>query len=170
MTQILIADDEASIRTILSKAMEKKGYEVVRASTGAQALDYLKSRPIDLALLDIRMPEMSGLEILNHRQHFPSKPFLFLITAQDTMENAIEAMKRGAYDYLTKPFDLEELGLLVDRALETRRLQKENEFLKRKEGQRESSSSDIIGKSKGIQKVYKTIGKVANQDVRNNLA
>lgn len=164
MTKILIADDEASIRTILSKAMEKKGFEVLRAKNGEEALHCLKTSPVDVALLDIRMPDLSGLEVLSRQKEFPSHPYIFVITAQDTMENAIEAMKRGAYDYLTKPFDLDELSLLVDRALETRKLQ--TEVLRLKQEIPDSHQSQtIIGKSKAIKEVYKTIGKVANQDV-----
>ncbi|MBI4411758.1 MAG: sigma-54-dependent Fis family transcriptional regulator [Deltaproteobacteria bacterium] len=165
MTQILIADDETSIRTILTRAMEKKGFEVVRAKTGGEALEFLKNSSVDLALLDIRMPDLSGLDILSRQNQFPSRPLIFMMTAQDTMENAVEAMKRGAYDYLTKPFDLDELSLLVDRALETRRLQRENEQLKREGAGRVQAATRIIGKTKNIQSVFKIIGKVANQDV-----
>src|SRR3990167_7973062 len=165
MPSILIADDEASIRTILTRAMEKKGLGVIRAKTGGEALEFLKNSPVDLALLDIRMPDVSGLDILSHQDQFPSRPILFMMTAQDTMENAVEAMKRGAYDYLTKPFDLDELSILVDRALETRRLHRENEQLKRDGAVRVSATTQIIGKTKGIQSIFKIIGKVANQDV-----
>lgn len=165
MSQILIADDEASIRTILSRAMEKKGLQVHRARTGEEALEYLKTYPIDVAFLDIRMPDMNGLDILNQQKSFVSHPFLFVITAQDTMENAVEAMKRGAYDYITKPFDLDELSLLVDRALETRRLQTEVRFMKTEGIKDPLSAFTLVGKSRAIQEIYKMIGKVANQDV-----
>ncbi len=165
MTQILIADDETSIRTILSRAMEKKGFQVHRARTGEEALAYLKTYPIDLAFLDIRMPDMNGLDLLNQQKSFISHPFLFVITAQDTMENAVEAMKRGAYDYITKPFDLDEISLLVDRALETRRLQTEVRFMKTEGVQDPLSAFTLVGKSRAIQEIYKMIGKVANQDV-----
>lgn len=165
MPQILIADDEASIRTILSKAMEKKGLEIIRAQNGNEALLYLKTRPVDIAIIDIRMPEVSGLDILDHQKEFASHPLIFVITAQDTMQNAIEAMKRGAYDYLTKPFDLEELSLLVDRALETRRLRNEVQMLQETKVRGKKSGLVIIGKSKAIQEIYKIIGRVANQDV-----
>lgn len=166
MTQILIADDEASIRTILSRAMEKKGFEVVRAKNGSEALQFLKGLPIDVALLDIRMPDMSGLELLNRQKEYPSHPFIFMMTAQDTMENAVEAMKMGAYDYFTKPFDLDELSLLVDRALEARGLQTEIKMMKEEVGGRDPMVAyTLVGKSKPIQEIYKIIGKVANQDV-----
>lgn len=166
MTTILIADDEASIRTILSRTMEKKGCEVLRAKNGSEALQFLKGLPIDVALLDIRMPDMSGLEFLNHQKEYPSHPFIFMMTAQDTMENAVEAMKRGAYDYITKPFDLDELSLLVDRALEARRLQTEIKMMKEEVGGRDPLDAyTLVGKSKPIQEIYKMIGKVANEEV-----
>lgn len=164
MTQILIADDEASIRTILSKAMEKKGFEVRRARTGSEALEFLKTYPIDVAIVDIRMPGLTGLELLDHQSEFSSKPAIFVITAQDTMENAVAAMKKGAFDYLTKPFDLEELSILVDRALETRTLK--NEFVRLKEtGVSPDQPPKLIGHSKVIREIFKTIGRVADQDV-----
>ncbi|HBF12562.1 MAG TPA: two-component system response regulator, partial [Deltaproteobacteria bacterium] len=103
MPTILIADDELSIRTILSKALKGKGFDVIKAEEGVQALGFLKSQPIDVAIIDIRMPGKTGLEILNAKGDFPSQPAIFIMTAQDTMENAIEAMKRGAFDYITKP-------------------------------------------------------------------
>ncbi|MDO8520167.1 MAG: sigma-54 dependent transcriptional regulator [Deltaproteobacteria bacterium] len=163
MTQILIADDEASIRTILSKAMEKKGFEVHRARTGSEALEFLKTYPIDVAIVDIRMPGLTGLELLDHQPEFPSRPSIFVITAQDTMENAVAAMKKGAFDYLTKPFDLDELSILVDRALETRNLK--NEYARLKETGAGSGKPMLIGHSKSIREIFKTIGRVANQDV-----
>jgi two-component system nitrogen regulation response regulator GlnG len=164
MTKILVADDETSIRTILASAMTKKGFEILRAQTGDQALEILRSEPVDVAIIDIRMPGISGLELLNHHDEFPGKPAIFVITAQDTMENAVEAMKRGAYDYLTKPFDLEELSILVDRALDTRSLQQEVQLLRQQSG-KPSNAASIVGKSKSILEIYKIIGKVANQDV-----
>lgn len=163
MTRILIADDEASIRTILAKAMENKGHHVMRAQNGQEALHALKTKDIDLAFVDIRMPELTGLEILARTAEFPGQPLIFIITAEDTMENAINAMKKGAYDYITKPFDLEEVSILVDRALETRKLKQEVQELKREDTNKKSPA--LIGKSKLIQEVFKTIGRVANQDV-----
>lgn len=165
MSTILIADDEASIRTIVSKTLEKKGYMVLKAQSGDEALSFLKQHPIDVALIDIRMPGVSGLDILNHQKEFLSKPNIFIITAQDVMENAVEAMKRGAYDYLTKPFDLDELSILVDRALKTRQLESEVMRLRQEVTSSPYLKPTIIGKSKVIQDVYKAIGKVANQDI-----
>lgn len=159
MAKILIADDEKNIRIILSKTMENKGLDVTRASNGMEALDALKNHPFDLAILDIRMPEMSGLEILNHKNDFFQETPVIIITAEDTMEHTIEAMKRGAYDYINKPFDIDELCLVVDRALETKELKEEVKKLKN------NQKTEIIGQSKAVKNLYKTIGKVANKDI-----
>lgn len=165
MITVLIADDEASIRTILSKAMENKGFEVIKAQNGSIAKSILQEKKIDLAIVDVRMPELTGLELLDFQDSYKGKPVFFVITAEDTMENAVQAMKKGAYDYLTKPFDLEELSLVVDRALKNRQIQEEIQVIKRVSHEPHSSKAHIVGKSKSILEVYKTIGRVADQDV-----
>lgn len=161
MKKILIADDESSIRMILSRAVEKLGHEPVCAENGKDAFDILTSQNITAALLDIRMPEMNGLDLLKNKDEFLSQPPLIIMTAQDTMENAVQAMKSGAYDYLTKPFDLEDVSLILNRAIESHDLKKEVEHLKNKS----TTSAKIVGKSKAMLEVFKTIGKVADQDV-----
>lgn len=161
MAKILIADDEESIRTILKRALRSHGYETQSVSDGAQAELALQQGNFDIAILDIRMPGLSGLELLDKQRKFPSSPSIFIVTAQDTMENAVEAMKRGAYDYITKPFDLDEVVLLVGRALETRHLRQEIKELKRSK----VPAIELIGKSKPMQEIFKTIGRVANQDL-----
>jgi len=163
---VLIADDEPSLRLILSKVMEKKGLTVLETSNGLEALHCLQTKKIDLAFLDIRMPEKTGLDVLQHRNDFPSQPLIFVMTAQDTMENAVAAMKNGAYDYLTKPFHLEEVGLLVDRALETRRLEEENKTLREENKDLLAQQKPtLIGRSHALKQIFKTIGKIADQDI-----
>lgn len=164
---ILIADDESSIRTILSKSLEKGGHQVVTSPDGDIAFSYLKENNVDLVFVDIRMPGMSGLEILGHQGEFSSHPCIIVMTAQDTMQNAVEAMKRGAYDYVTKPFDLEEIAKIVEKVSANRLRQKEYSELEEKPEINVTSSGlvNIVGKSRGIQEIFKTIGKVANQDV-----
>lgn len=165
MPHILIADDEASIRTILGRAIEKMGFTVLKADTGDKALDILHHHDIDVALLDIRMPSLGGLEILKHQNEFPSHPVLIIMTAQDTMDNAITAMKNGAYDYITKPFDLDEISMILKRALETKELKEENQILKTLGPVDTQPKVLICGKSKSIRDLYKIIGRVADQDV-----
>lgn len=164
MSTILIADDELSIRTILQKSLEKKGYKVICAQNGSEALSLLMQAPIDVGIVDIRMPGISGLELLKRQKNYPSKPSLFVMTAQDTMENAVESMKCGAVDYIVKPFDLDEIAILVKRALENRRLKTELNFLKEENEESLPSAFHLIGKSKPIREIYKLIGRVANHD------
>jgi putative nucleotidyltransferase with HDIG domain len=124
--KILIADDEPSICDILEKFLKKKGYEVVRSSEGRAALAVVKNNSIDLVVSDIKMPGMSGVELLQKiREHDRNLPVL-ITTGFPTLDTAIEALKLGAYDYLTKPFHLEEIGEKIRRALEQRRLEEEN--------------------------------------------
>jgi response regulator RpfG family c-di-GMP phosphodiesterase len=124
--KILIVDDEPSICDILEKFLKKKGYEVVRSNDGAMALELVKSDSIDLVVSDIKMPGMSGVELLQKiREHDRTLPVL-ITTGFPTLDTAIEALKLGAYDYLTKPFHLEEIGEKIKRALEQRRLEEEN--------------------------------------------
>ena len=164
MPKVLIADDEASIRTILARTLEKKHLECLRVDNGKLALDILTSEPIDIAFIDIRMPEVSGLEILDYQHAFAKKTQIIVMTAQDTMENAVAAMKRGAFDYITKPFDVEEIGILIDRALENMRLLEELARLKTGEAQSVTKTA-LVGRTRAMIDVFKTIGRVADQDV-----
>lgn len=164
--KILIAEDEASLRTILKKMFAKKGFEVDTAPDGEIALAKIRSNAFDVAIVDLKMPERNGFEVLAITQK--EKPFLpiIVITAQDTMKNAVEAMKQGAFDYITKPFELEELELIVDRALENGRLSEEVQELRQEiQSQKFDRQAKIIGQSKPIREIYKLIGKVAASDV-----
>ena len=107
---ILVADDEESIRWVLERACAQNGHSVVTVASGAEALAALRARPFDVALVDIRMPDLSGLDVLSRAREEGLDTLFIVMTAQNTMANAIEATKRGAYDYLTKPFDLEQVG------------------------------------------------------------
>jgi two-component system nitrogen regulation response regulator GlnG len=163
--KLLVAEDELSLRTILKKLFLKKGFEVDTAGDGDVALKKLKEDSFDLAILDIKMPSRSGLEILETLKKEKNKTSIIVMTAQDTMKNAVDAMKKGAYDYLTKPFELEELEIVVDKAIEARRLTEEVQTLRQEVGQRIDKEAKIIGGSKVIREIYKTIGKVSPSDV-----
>ncbi|MEK7851326.1 MAG: response regulator, partial [Deltaproteobacteria bacterium] len=141
MERILIADDEESIRFVLSKTMEKKGYSVELAEDGIQALEKIKSGRYSLIFMDIMMPGESGLDILTKVTDTP----VIIMTAQDTMKNAVEAMKRGAYDYITKPFDIEEVNLLAARAINAWKLSKEVAELKKEIKGKYAVGGEIIG-------------------------
>jgi two-component system nitrogen regulation response regulator GlnG len=158
---ILIADDEELIRRVLSDALTDVGYAVETVDSGAQAWERLQTLKFDLAFVDIRMPEPSGLDLLQHAQTANIDTPIIIMTGQTTLTNAIEAIKRGAFDYLPKPFDLNEVKALAARALETRRLATEQvQPLLTVHGHNEQ----IIGHSLTMQELYKTIGRVVRND------
>src|SRR5205809_2472619 len=158
---ILVADDEESIRWVLERACTQHGHRVVAVASGTDALQALRSGSFDVALIDIKMPDLSGLEVLSRARAAEVDTLFIIMTAQNTMANAIEATKRGAYDYLTKPFDLEQVGLLVGRALELRRLTRD---LQRLRGELKQRHELVIGRTPAMQEVYKAIGRVAPTD------
>ena len=163
-SRILIAEDEDSIRFVLTRALEGRGYHVRAFAEGLPALAALRANAFDLAIVDIRLPDVSGLDLLSRaRDESLEVPFL-VMTAESTMQNAIEAMKRGAFDYLTKPFDIEEVQLLVERALDVRRLSLMVENLKDEMRPQFTPGSGLVGKSPAMQEIYKTIGRVAQSD------
>jgi two-component system nitrogen regulation response regulator GlnG len=163
--RVLIADDEASIRFVLRETLESAGHEVVEAETGDDALAALRSGPFEIAFLDIRMPGPSGLELLERLRADGSDAAVVIITAQNTFDNAVEAMKRGALDYLVKPFGMESVLALVTKALRTRALEREVRALRREVGRAAPVDDRIVGRSAAILDVFKTIGRVARSDV-----
>ena len=158
---ILIADDERSIRWVLSEALSAQGHRIHEARSGTEALARLDGGDIDLALIDIRMPELSGLDVVSKAQEFGCKTTLIVMTAETTMTNAVEAMKRGAYDYLTKPFDLDVVKHLVDRALQARQLSSRVDGLRSELRKKYEVGVEIVGQSPVMQEIYKLVGKVA---------
>src|SRR5436853_3942003 len=158
---ILIADDEESIRWVLERACAQGGHRVVTVASGTEALATLRGEAFDIALIDIKMPDVSGLDVLTRAREDRIDTLFIIMTAQNTMANAIEATKRGAYDYLTKPFDLDQVELLVGRAMELRRLTRDLERLR---GELEQRNELVIGRTPAMQEVYKVIGRVAPTD------
>ena len=164
--RILVADDEASIRFVLREALGAGGHEVVDVDSGEAAIEALSSQgPFDIAFLDIRMPGPSGLELVDRIRALGAETAVVVITAQNTFENAVEAMKRGALDYLVKPFRLAEVSALVERALRTRDLEREVRQLRREVGARIAPGDRLVGRSDALLEVFKTIGRVARSDV-----
>src|SRR6266478_1772235 len=131
MATLLVVDDERNIRVRLAGFFETCGHKVQTADSGEQAIEVLsKGGPVDLVLTDYRMAELNGLELLQHiKRQAPETPVI-LMTAYGTIENAVAAMKAGAYDYLVKPFSLEQIQHVVERALEIRKLRAENRALR----------------------------------------
>jgi two-component system nitrogen regulation response regulator GlnG len=158
---ILIADDEESIRWVLERALRQGGHTVVSVGSGTDALGALRGRSFDVALIDIKMPDLSGLDVLSRAREEHVDTLFIIMTAQNTMANAIEATKRGAYDYLTKPFDLEQVAALIGRAMELRRLTRDLERLR---GELQQRHDLVIGRTAAMQEVYKVIGRVAPTD------
>jgi len=163
--KILVADDEESIRWVLGKCLEKAGYRVEYAVNGSEALEKSTTENFSLTILDITMPELSGLEVLHEiRLRGMDLPIL-IITAQNTVKNAIDAMKKGAYDYIAKPFDLDEVRLTVERAIESHENAKKLNSLKPTLHEVNENQHGIVGKSSSMLKIYKTIGRIADKDL-----
>jgi two-component system nitrogen regulation response regulator GlnG len=164
---ILIVDDEKNICWILKRLFTQKGYNVDEANSGKEALDKIEKNRYNLIFLDILIPDILGFEILDKIKSLPLSPPVIIMTAQSTMKNAVEAMKRGAFEYITKPFELNDIELLTSKALESYNriiAQKENKPIK-KSDKSEEEEFTIVGKSQAINNVFKIIGKVANSDV-----
>src|SRR5256712_6470296 len=160
MPKILVADDEDGVRWVLEKGLREAGYEVTSVKDGESALRHAEAEPQDLVFLDVRMPGLDGLTVLQRLR--PSRPdaLVIVMTAHGTMAIAIQAMQRGAYDYLAKPFDLDEVVLLAERALAARRLTQEVRQLK--SGLQEVwEFGALIGRHPRMQEGHKTIGRIA---------
>jgi two-component system nitrogen regulation response regulator GlnG len=161
----LVADDEPSIRYVLRETLAELGWEVAEADDGEAALEALASGGHALAFLDIRMPGPSGLELLDRVQSLGLDTAVVIITAQNSFENAVEAMKRGALDYLVKPFGMDEVKALAAKVTRTRELEREVKELRREVGRRTVPGERLVGKSSTMLDVFKTIGRVAPRDV-----
>ncbi len=163
--RVLVADDEPSIRFVLRETLEELGCEVSDVDDGDAALELLRAGEHALAFLDIRMPGPSGLELLDQVQSLGVDTAVVIITAQNTFENAVEAMKRGALDYLVKPFGMDEVKALAAKVLRTRQLEREVQQLRFEVGRRALPGERLVGKSPSMLEVFKTIGRVATRDV-----
>jgi two-component system, NtrC family, nitrogen regulation response regulator GlnG len=163
--RILVADDEPSIRFVLREALEEQGCDVVDTEDGDAAFEQLSGGGFDMAFLDIRMPGASGLELLDRIRAQGIDTATVIITAQNTFENAVEAMKRGALDYLVKPFELREVAALLAKAMRARDLQREVQRLRREAGKRAPTGARLVGRSPALLEIFKTVGRVAARDV-----
>lgn len=161
--RILIVDDERNLRESLSEALSQAGYQVLTASNGREAYSMIQEQELDLLLCDWRMPEMDGaalLNVLREEGRLVDLPAL-VITAHGTSNNAIDAIQLGAYDFVTKPFDLDDVIVTIRRALEHSSLQKEVKQLRRQVGDASPRAGEIIGSSPLMLNVFKEIGRVA---------
>ena len=157
---LLIVDDEKNAREGLARALQRT-YEVLLAENGTRALDLLRTRPVDLMLSDVRMPGMDGITLLQRCLALPHPPICIMLTAYGSIELAVEAMKRGAFDFLTKPINLDHLDILLKRALRSRDVEAENRSL-HEQLNAKFGLENIIGQSAAMHEVFDTIRQVAD--------
>ncbi|MDX9708059.1 MAG: sigma-54 dependent transcriptional regulator [Trichloromonas sp.] len=161
--KILVVDDEHLIRWSLEQNLKKQGYEVVTAATGEDALKLIKDDVPDLMLLDIQLPGIDGLAVLERVKEMEEEIIVIMVTALGVLETAVKAMRMGAYDYINKPFNLDELAIVIKKALENSELRREVAHL-RSEQSRKYGSGSIIGRSRHMQNVLTMVEKVARSD------
>lgn len=166
MEKILVVDDEKSLREVMSIMLKRAGYAVTEASDGEEAIGQVNKDIFDLVITDLRMPKADGMDVLKAVKSSSPDTVVLVVTAFATADSAVEAMKQGAYDYLTKPFQVDEVQLIIRNALEKRRLSTENMLLKR-EMASQSSFAQIVGQSEAMQKVFDVVRKVA--DAKSNV-
>jgi two-component system, NtrC family, response regulator AtoC len=159
-SKVLIVDDEETLRFTLSEVMHKEGYTVVTATDGEDALQKMSETLFDLIILDIKMPKMDGMETLPRIKEIDSDATVIMITAFGSKELALQAIHIGAYDYFTKPFDIEEMRVVVRRGLEKNRLHRELSVLQK----RPYEFENMIGQSNQMQDIFRLIHQVANSD------
>ncbi|MGE5813723.1 MAG: sigma-54-dependent transcriptional regulator [Acidobacteriota bacterium] len=158
--RILVVDDERSMRELLAIVLKREGHEVLVAENGRTAIALLEKEPIELLISDVRMPDVSGVQVLAAAQRVNPEIIGIMVTAFASTETAVEALRLGAYDYLSKPFNVDELKLKVRKALERRHLQQENALLKRAL-QNTHQFSNIIGRSPAMHAVFQLIQTIA---------
>jgi two-component system response regulator PilR (NtrC family) len=154
--RILIIDDEEVLRDVLQAVLEREGFEVILAATGEEGLSIIDTDEVDLVILDMMLPGISGIETLRSIKETHPHLGVIIITAYSSIDGAIEAMKQGAYHYVPKPFKNEEVVLTVKKALEQRRLSRENERLQNELSEK-YAFNNIIGKSEAMRKVFELI-------------
>ena len=163
MPDILVVEDKDSMRKMLIQTLSGEGHRVDSAPNGKKALELIHSKSYDLVLTDLKMPDVDGLQVLSGVKSVDSETAVIVMTAYGTIEDAVSAMKRGAADFITKPFDTVHLGVLIGRALETRRLVAENSLL-REEILADHGLENIIGKNEKMLEISGLVQKVAKSD------
>lgn len=162
MAHILIVDDEKSIRKTLREILEYEGYKITEAADGAEALAKLKEEEFDAMLLDVKMPKMDGMEVLMKLNEQQKDTPVIMVSGHGTMETAVEAVKKGAFDFIQKPMDMNRLLITLRNALDKGNLITETKVLKRKVGK----TREILGESPAIKSIHEKINKVAPTDAR----
>jgi DNA-binding NtrC family response regulator len=162
-SKVLVVDDEEAIRSFLAEALTHWGYQVASAASGEEALEVIKDQLFDAALLDIRMPEMDGIELLRQVKRYDPSIEVIIMTGYPTVTTAVEALKEGAYDYLTKPLILDEIRHLMSHVMERRFLRQEVGSLRNRLGER-LAVRELVGVSSQVERIKEVIAKVAATD------
>ncbi len=163
MSSILVVDDKDSMRNVIRETLIEEGHRVDAAGNGRKALDLIQNKSYDVVVTDLKMPDVDGMKVLEEVKNTDSDTSVIVMTAYGTIEDAVAAMKKGAFDFITKPFDTDYLCVLVKRAMETRRLMAENSLL-REELFAQEGFKDIIGKNPRMVEICKLVQKVAKSD------
>lgn len=161
--KILVVDDEHLIRWSLEQNLKKQGYEITTAGSGEDALRLLQEESPDLVLLDVQLPGMNGMEVLEKIKELDEEVIVIMVTALGVLETAVQAMRLGAYDYINKPFNLDELAIVIRKALETQELKREVAQL-RSTQPKKFSIEGIVGESEDLMHVLNMIRKIARSD------
>ncbi len=159
MKNILIAEDESTLREGLSQAFSESGFKVAQAASGREAIEKMERQVFDLVVTDLKMPGGDGMEVLRRARHVSEQTPVIIMTAFGTVEGAVEAIKQGAYDYIQKPFSIDELEVKIQRALEHRRLLHKVSVLGAAPG-----AGGIVGESRAMKEIFATIDKVAGSN------
>ncbi|MBL7130584.1 MAG: sigma-54-dependent Fis family transcriptional regulator [Candidatus Omnitrophica bacterium] len=159
--RILVIDDEGKMRRVLEMSLSEKGYNIYLAESGEEGIKVLQEKDVDLVITDMKMPGIDGLKVLERAKELDPDCPVILMTAYGTVETAVKAMKEGAYDYILKPFELEEMNILVEKALRLTRVIRENRVLK-EELKGRYEFQNIVGRSRLMQDVFKFINQVAS--------
>ncbi len=161
--RILVIDDEDSMCNFMEIMLSKEGYRVSIVDSGPRAISLLKEENFDLVIADLNMPEMSGIDVLRETRKFKQEQDLIVMTAYASVDTAIEAMKEGAVDYITKPFKVDEIKLVIEKTINRKRLEEENDNLKR-QLQDDNSFDNFIGSSEAVAALKKLARRVASSD------
>ena len=165
MAKLLVVDDESNLRLVVQKEMSRQGHEVETAPDGEAAWEAIEDRDFDVVLCDINMPRLDGISLLRRiREKSQNPPEIIMLTGQATVESAIEAMKLGAYDYLTKPYRIAELGVLVNQAADKHTLKTDNLRLRAQIERSTNSLPDIIAESPQMKEILRLVERVANSE------
>src|SRR5262249_20381326 len=159
--RVLVVDDEKSMRDLLTITLEKAGHDVTAADGGEAAIEAIRKESFDGVITDLRMPRVDGMQVLRAARDLSPETAVIVVTAVASTETAVQAMKLGAYDYITKPFKLDEVNLILKNGLERKRLRDENLYLRR-QLETQHRFENIIGKSAPIVAVFDTIRKIAD--------